>query len=207
MRNPNWRFYRVIAAATCLLGWGEAQGSIIPTIHVGAPTAEGSNFRYTYDVTLTQDQKIDTSLNSAFFTIYDFKGFVAGSDHEPAGWTFSGQLTGTTPTSAVVADDPTIPNLTWTYSGPNLTGPRELGAFSALSTLGESNTLGSFTGQATKNAPGEPENNTRTFNGGSITVPGAQPTTPVPEPSTIMLCCTGFGLLALRRRSHRKSAA
>src|SRR5258706_6848719 len=71
------------------------------------------------------------------FTVYDFFGYVAGSESHPGGalWTFSATGPDFPPgTFLTNTDDPTIPNLTWTYHGPTIVAPalgQFLGLFSA----------------------------------------------------------------------------
>ncbi len=54
-------------------------------------------FQYTYDVILTNQEKLDISRNPAFYAIYDFHGLVPGSETQPAGWSASSANLGLTP--------------------------------------------------------------------------------------------------------------
>jgi hypothetical protein len=71
----------------------------------------------------------------SFFTIYDFVGYVAGSatSSDPR-WTFSSSNLGINPPYRVHVDDPTVPNLTWTFNPQSpfdfISGPTSLGQFS-----------------------------------------------------------------------------
>src|ERR1700720_2965484 len=59
--------------------------------------------------------------------------FVAGSNNQPAGWTFSSSLVGTTPSLVKPTDNHSILNLTWTYTGTMpINGSAPLGIFSIV---------------------------------------------------------------------------
>src|SRR5262249_39633528 len=105
-----------------------ARGDIIPTLSSTSPL--GSNFTWNYSANVTVDQNVD---KGDFFTIYDFGNFVAGSNNQPVGWTFSSSLVGTNPSLVKPKDNPSILNLTWTYTGTNpINGPLALGIFSIV---------------------------------------------------------------------------
>ncbi len=105
-----------------------ARADIIPSITTATDiTPAGAvNFNWNYSATLTQDENV---LRHDFFTIYDFAGYVPGGNTQPAGWTFSAALIGTTPGKVTPIDNPNLFNLTWTYTGSTLTGPQSLGMF------------------------------------------------------------------------------
>ena len=76
-----------------------------------------------------------------FVTIYNFYGFVEGSAKTPAGWTFSSEEFGRTPTAngyplVLPLDVPNTPNLTWTAAKPVASGSRVDG-FSATTRVGD----------------------------------------------------------------------
>ncbi len=183
-----------------------ARADIIPTLDTVSSTGS-SDFTWSYRATLTQDENaVSGGTNGGdYFTIYDFGGFIPGTNDQPDGWTFSYQLIGKTPTRVTPTDDPTIYNLVWHYVGgaglPNeIVGPVNLGLFSAESTTDQLR-LGQFAAEATKNTG--PFSGTPVDNIGSVAVP-------IPEMSALLpiigLC--GFGAIGLasswlRRRVRR----
>jgi len=104
-----------------------------------AVTPVGSNFRWDYDIVVSQGSEVQAG---DAFTIYDFAGYVGISGCLPAGWT----LTSTNPDSPdylfqtrASTDNPTITDLTLTYSGAttgSTSGNTSLGTFSFLSIYG-----------------------------------------------------------------------
>jgi len=87
---------------------------------------------------------------AAYFTIYDFAGFVPGTCVSPTGWGCSTQNTGLTPATVLPQDDPNIVNITWSYlTGAALTGGFDLGGFSAMSLSNVVDTT-DFTGSASR---------------------------------------------------------
>ena len=154
----------------------------------------GSNFQFNYTATVTGDQEVETG---DFFTIYDFNGLVPNSGSMPPNWSFSSAFLGRTPTQVNPPDDPTILNITFTYTGTMpIIGPAPLGTFSAVSNFGQSHP-GYFAAEATANPGGNKIDNV-----GVIPVP-------VPEISTfsqILEVCglgiVGFAASWLRKRNR-----
>ena len=175
-------------AATALI----ARADIIPSYESTTPS--GGNFQINYTAVVTGDQRVDTG---DFFTIYDFNGLVQNSATMPANWSFSSLLIGVTPSRVNPPDDPTILNLTWTYTGATpIIGPAALGTFSAVSTFGQLHP-GYFAAEGTLNPGG-----TKVDNVGVVQVP-------VPEISTfnqILEICglgiVGFAASRLRKRNR-----
>ena len=169
-----------------------ARADIIPSFDSIVPN--GSNFQFNYTATVTADQRVDPG---DFFTIYDFNGLVPNSASMPANWSFSSLLIGVTPSQTDPPDDPTIRNLTWTYTGTTpIIGPAPLGMFSAVSNFGQSHP-GYFAAEGTLNL-----NGTKGDNVGVLPVP-------VPEISTfnqILEICglgiVGFAASWLRKRNR-----
>lgn len=166
-------------------------------INLAEPTigaAAGGGFTWDYSGTVTSTETVTTG---SFFTIYDFGNFTPGSNTQPAGWTFSSSLVGTTPNGIAANDDPNIANLTWTYNGATpINGSALLGDFSVVSSTNVVKD-GEFAAQAT--ATGQ----------GSIDVNKNNVGVPVPEMSALLpiLSVCGAGIAAgipsyLRRRKQ-----
>ncbi|HZT40881.1 MAG TPA: hypothetical protein VFA07_01765 [Chthonomonadaceae bacterium] len=175
---------------------GTARADIIPELSTVASLSKGQ-FLYTYQADLTNDEVVQ---NGNYFTIYDFNGFVPGSNDQPADWIFSSANVGVTPSRVTPHDNPRILNLTWTYSGSTQVGPGpvSLGQFSAVS----ADTLmhrGDFAAEATKYVAGGTGNGTPVDNIGKTGVPG------VPESNAAYLLVAGLTPLGLlyRKRSAR----
>jgi hypothetical protein len=200
-----WKAPATLFAATAFLALAAtpAKANLLPYL-TGTSPAGGGTTTFSYSVSLSTDERIDASGtgNKAFFTIYDFAGYVAGSAVAPAGWSVSTQNTGLTPVGVSVPDNAAIVNLTWTYAGNttiNGTG-QVFSGFSANSIFSGINSTGYFSQQSTK-AIG-PTTGGRDFGGGPESVP--MPASAVPEPSTWALLSTGLGLMALRFRKRNK---
>jgi len=101
-------FVGLIVGATVLT----AVADVIPTLSSTSPV--GSIFAWNYTANVTVDQSVQ---RGDFFTVYDFGNFVAGSNTQPAGWTFSSSLLTAPPTGTNPPDNPSLANLTWTYTG------------------------------------------------------------------------------------------
>ncbi|OWK38380.1 PEP-CTERM sorting domain-containing protein [Fimbriiglobus ruber] len=165
-------------------------------------TSEAGDYRWTYAIVLPTDSQLQTG---NYFTIYDFAGFVPGTNSQPAGWTFSSANVGPTPTGVAPTDNPTLPNLTWTYTGPTTTvGQVGLGNFWAVS-LYQDETTSDFAARTNRVSDGQIDTNITSTsvpvpsaNGGGEGVPGA------PEPATLALAGLGLPLIGLARLFRRK---
>src|SRR5947209_14590721 len=105
-----WKF-GLAAGLAAALG-GSADAGLLPLTATAVP--DGNNFRYTYGVMLTSNS---TLAKGDQFVIYDFNGFVPSSNTQPAGFTFNTVNTGGNAGRTVPNDNPTMPNLVWTYNG------------------------------------------------------------------------------------------
>ena len=92
---------------------------LTPSLVPGSPPEAVAPFTFTYTVGLASDQKINTgavptaqviirdpaggtilgTTFASFFTIYDFAGFVPGSNTQPLGWSFLNLASGATPSN------------------------------------------------------------------------------------------------------------
>ena len=172
---------------------------------LGSPTADGANYKYTYQVTLSGDEGVHSG---SFLNIVDFAGYVPGSVMAPGGFpaVVSVSSPGTGPGSIFTgfSDSAAIPDLVLTYNGPTMepTGTDFVATFSVDSTFSTFG-AGSYTAQATKLVLGNPVAQTDANQG-----PVLVPTGSVPEPATWALMLSGFGMAggALRSRSRTKAA-
>jgi|SRR5579884_1220225 len=150
-------------------------------VQLGWVAPSSGDYQYAYIASLANDQTIRAYSSSNpdnpidYVTIYDFGGFIPGTNFQPADWSFSYQWVGLTPPGQNPLDDPNIYNLTWTYVGSSSIGPgpTDLGIFGADST--NSNAAnGTFASYAYKYDPGQPDNGKPVANTGMVGVPGAQ---------------------------------
>jgi len=164
-------------------------------------TPETGNYRWSYAVILPTDMKLQSG---NYFTIYDFAGYVPGSTVTPSGdWTASVNGTGSTPMGVLPTfDDPTISNLTFTYTGPTiLSGQIGLGNFMATSLFNARTTQEfNFAAITNRSSDGLVDTNITSTDvpTGTINPPA------VPEPATIALAGLGLPLIGLRRLIRRK---
>jgi hypothetical protein len=175
-----------------------ARGDIIPTLSPNPPGSAAGGFTWNYSTNVTVDQMVT---HGDFFTIYDFGNFASGSNLQPTGWAFSSALVGTNPSLVLPVDNPSILNLTWTYTGTTpINGSALLGDFSVIASTNQLKDS-DFAAEATRNSG--PNAGTKIDNVGRVSVP-------VPEMSALLpiLSICGAGLAAsipsfLRRRKTR----
>jgi hypothetical protein len=188
MRNL-WKI-GVLALVASLGLAAHTQAGLIPT-NVSI-TPDGGNFRWTYAVVVTTDVKVNPG---DYFTIYDFGGFIPNSVVMPKNWSFSSSNIGPTPAGTAPADDPAVPNLTFTYTGPgSVNGSAGLGNFMANSTFGDA-VSSDFTSISHRQVDGRSEANITSTN---VPVPGANPNT-TPEPATLAMFSFGLPMLGILR--------
>jgi len=174
------------------------RGDIIPSF-AGTSPGSGTNTAWNYTINITSDQQVTTG---DFFTIYDFGPFIAGSNLQPTNWTFSSSLLTAPPSGTNPPDNPSLANLTWTYTGSaTIPTGTSVGTFSVTMATPQFQQLpstknGYFAAMATR-ATGSGLG-TKINNVGQVPVP-----IPVPEPTTLSLLAlagVGSALRAIRRR-------
>jgi hypothetical protein len=128
--NPSLFLVLVGGLALALGASAPVQAGLLPTLN--AVLAEGNGFRWTYQIDGAAKVTVQTG---DFFTIYDFDGFIPGTNQQPEFWDFSSALTGINAPQTLPQDDPTKPNLTWRYAGPSplIDTQSSVGVFSAVS--------------------------------------------------------------------------
>jgi hypothetical protein len=94
--------------------------------------------------------------NADFVTVYNFYGLVHGSAKSPAGWGFSSEEFGRTPTlngypMVLPVDIPGTPNLTWTVTKPIAAGA-QIDGFTATTHV-SAMVQGQYSAQVTRQSP------------------------------------------------------
>ncbi len=93
---------------------------------------------------------------SDFVTVYNFYGLVDGSPKSPAGWEFTSEQFGRTPSLdgyplVLPVDVPNTPNLTWTVTKP-VAGGVQVDGFTATTRMGTM-TQGEYSAQVSRQLP------------------------------------------------------
>jgi len=103
-------------------------------------TPVGSNFRWDYDIVVSQGSQV---VAGDSFTIYDFAGFVGVAGSLPTGWALNSSSTNAPDyafQTRATTDDPTVTDLILSYSGAttgSTAANTPLGTFSFISNYGD----------------------------------------------------------------------
>lgn len=171
------------------------RADIIPTLDPNPPAPAVGGFTWNYSVNVTVDQMINTG---DYFTIYDFGNFLAGSNLQPADWTFSSSLVGTTPALVNPTDNASLLNLTWTYIGQeSILGSSLVGQFSVITDTDQLRTS-QFAAEATRS--NGPEAGSKVDNIGNVSVPVPEVSALLPVLSVVAAALLSMVPSALRRR-------
>ncbi len=98
----------------------------------------------------------ESKATADFVTVYNLYGLVDGSAKSPAGWEFSSEEFGRTPTwngypVVLPLDVPNTPNLTWTVTKP-VAGGTQIDGFTATTRVGTM-AQGQYSAQVTRQSP------------------------------------------------------
>ena len=98
----------------------------------------------------------ESKATADFVTVYNFYGLIDESVKSPAGWEFSSEESGRTPTSngypmVLPLDVPNTPNLTWTVTKP-VAGDAQIEGFTATTHV-STMVQGEYTAQVTRQLP------------------------------------------------------
>ena len=193
----------LLRSSSLLLGLAlaaqSASAAFMPTFVNITPSGSNFSFNYTLNFSTTAPAGVAPRLDAGgFVTIYDIPGLVTATPG--AGFTLTTQMVGTTAPLTVPADDPALPNLTFTYTGPSITADTSFSGFSIISTFGFSGS-DNYT-SIFRNV----SNSTNSSEVGFVLVPSASPTggpggnVPDGGSSAVLLGSALIGLAALRRK-------
>ncbi len=119
---------------------------------------KNTNGTMTYHFAVKTDpgETLTPGTGGDFVTVYNFYGFVDKSAKSPAGWEFSSEEFGRTPTlngypMVLPVDVPNTPNLTWTVTKPVAAGA-EIDGFVATTSV-STVVQGEYSAQVTRQGP------------------------------------------------------
>jgi len=194
------RTLATLAAIALMLALSAAPAYAALSVNLGSlspPNPSGAEYGYSIDMAPFSDEIVAGD----FFRIYDFAGYVPGSIFAPSGWTGSVSLVDPPPPGITLlhGDDPTLENLTFTYTGsaPIVAGSSglEIGLFQALSTIGPADgALKDFVWSITNAEAFNGVNGTKFVSEGAVTVPA-------PEPATMGVFALAIPIMLVRRRA------
>ena len=150
----------VVAALLALgFGWQATPAHALQTTVTEVDKNADGTSTYHFRITLDQGETLapaEGKTPADFVTIYNFYGFVDGSAKSPAGWEFSSEEFGRTPTLngypiVLPLDVPNTPNLTWTVTKP-ITAGGQIDGFTAV-THTATVVQGEYSAQITRQLP------------------------------------------------------
>jgi len=152
-----------VLGASLLLASGLALGAspaqALQTIVTQVDKNAAGSTTYHFALKLDQGETLSPGESKAtadFVTVYNFFGLVEGSPKSPAGWEFSSEQFGRTPTLdgyplVLPVDVPNMPNLTWTVTKP-VTAGGQIDGFTATTRVATT-VRGEYAAQVTRESP------------------------------------------------------
>jgi hypothetical protein len=189
----------VLVGGLGLLVTPAARAGLIPNQVATTQQSDGS-WRWTYNVVVTSDLYV---AKGDYFTIYDFSGADPSKITAPAGWTVTSQNTTVIPPKyghVTAADDPNIPNYTFTYTGSTpIFGSAGIGNFSFVTPFGgRTDSVFTSVNHRQDNSTKDPD--PQEFNLTPTVVPVGSAGQSTPEPATLVLAAAALPLVGLLRR-------
>jgi hypothetical protein len=176
----------VLAGISVLAAAGGAQASLLPAFTGTTPVGPNTSFNYSLVfATALSPGPVEQLDAGDFVTIYDIPGFVSAT--APAGFTVSTQNLGVTAQGTFPLDDPVVPNVTFSYTGPPITADTVFPGANIVSIFGPGG-IDNWTSQTT-----------RTSDGSTISHLGFVQVPAIPEPSAIIFL-SALPLVLMRRR-------
>jgi hypothetical protein len=185
----------------------QLQLTSIPPVQIGA------EWEYTYELTISANERFRSNVNPSlgnFVSIFDFVGYVPGSITAPIGWTSSTPLLGTDAPQEIGSpgdvDNPSIPNLVFTYTDSiPWSGPGSV-LFTARSIYGPGLSLGQYISKFQKKpVPTKPTFLAAT-DSGPIALPAAVPEAKNFVSALVMMLPVGLFFMFCRARNRASVA-